>query len=88
MNFVFQLTAYSEDLDQTALVKAKNHVTYLDYTCTQTEGVRKLFIIFLILHEFSCGNVQIPCFYSLLQAYCFMLVLYFPTQPRVISFFA
>ena len=30
-------------------------------TCFRTEGVRKLAITSLILNEFSCGKVQIPC---------------------------
>ena len=33
-------------------------------TCIRTERVRKMFIIFLILSEFSCSKVEKPCIYS------------------------
>ena len=42
--------------------KAGNHVTFC--THIRTERVRKLFIIFLILNEFSCSKMEIPCLYS------------------------
>ena len=35
-----------------------------DCTSIRTEGVRKLFIIFLILIECSCSKVEIPCLCS------------------------
>ena len=30
-------------------------------TCIRTEGVRKLFSTSLILNEFSCGTMKVPC---------------------------
>ena len=48
---------YYEELKDSSLVKAENHVTHflLFYTCIRTERVRKLISTSLILNEFSCG---------------------------------
>ena len=35
-----------------------------DFLYLYLERVRKLFIIFLILNEFPCSKVEIPCLYS------------------------
>ena len=59
----------------TSMLTAKTHVRlgqgresrdlfWLFCTCIQTEGVRKLFITYLILNEFSYGKMQIPCLHK------------------------
>ena len=65
---------------QDRTVKVGNHVTFC--TCIRTEQVRELFIIFLILNEFSCIKVEVPCLYS--QCWNIYVILcyamYFSTQ--------
>ena len=60
-------------------------------TCIRTERVRKLFSTSLILNEFSCGKVQVPCLCKLktnIEKFCVIRCSFLHNLEQRLSVFA